>query len=67
MSGDRPPKAYLPEVVRSSANNNVHPRERALVGGYQGLMLVSCICDGSIGEYVANTIKGDENKVRERC
>jgi hypothetical protein len=49
-----------------AAYNNVHPLERALVGGYCKLMLNLCICNGSIGEDVANAIKGDEDKVRER-
>ncbi len=49
-----------------AAYNNVHPLERALVGGYCRLMLDSCISNSSKGEDVANTIKGDGDKVRER-
>ncbi len=49
-----------------AAYNNMHPCERALMGGYQGLLLDPCICNGSIGEDVANAIKGDRDKVRER-
>jgi hypothetical protein len=46
--------------------NNVYFHEKALVGGYQDLMLDSCICNGSIGEDIANAIKGGGDKVRER-
>jgi hypothetical protein len=48
-----------------TAYNNVHPLKGALVAGYRGLMLDSCVCNGSIGENVANAIKGDRDKVRE--
>ncbi len=41
-----------------AAYNNLHPLEGALVAGYRGIMLDSCVCDGSIGEDVANAIKG---------
>eukprot|EP00578_Thalassiosira_sp_NH16_P002080 CAMPEP_0181133622 /NCGR_PEP_ID=MMETSP1071-20121207/31625_1 /TAXON_ID=35127 /ORGANISM="Thalassiosira sp., Strain NH16" /LENGTH=345 /DNA_ID=CAMNT_0023220031 /DNA_START=298 /DNA_END=1335 /DNA_ORIENTATION=- len=34
--------------------------EGALVAGYRGLMLDSCICDGSLGEKVNNFLKGQE-------
>ena len=47
-----------------AAYNNIENLEKALVAGYRGLMLDSCICDGSIGEEVANFMKGDEDKVR---
>ncbi len=43
---------------------NVHPLKGALVAGYRGLMLDLCICNGSMGENVANAIKGDWDKVR---
>ncbi|KAL3809381.1 hypothetical protein ACHAXA_007457 [Cyclostephanos tholiformis] len=46
-----------------AAYNNIENLEKALVAGYRGLMLDSCICDGSIGEEVANFMKGDEDKV----
>lgn len=39
--------------------NNLKPLEEALVAGYRGLMLDSCICDGSIGEKIQNILKGD--------
>jgi hypothetical protein len=48
-----------------AAYNNIQTLEKALVAGYRGLMLDSCICDGSIGEDVANAIKGVGDKVRE--
>ena len=44
--------------------NNNRPLEEALVEGYRGLMLDSCMCDGSLGETVGNFLKGEENKVR---
>jgi hypothetical protein len=44
--------------------NNVHPLKKALVAQYCGLMLDSCVCNGSMGEDVANAIKGDWDKVR---
>ncbi len=47
------------------AYNNLHPLEGALVAGYHGIMLDSCMCNRSIGEDVANAIKGDGDKVRE--
>ena len=47
-----------------AAYNNIENLERALVAGYRGLMIDSCICDGSLGEEVANFVKGDGNKVR---
>lgn len=40
--------------------NNLRPLEEALVQGYRGLMLDSCICDGSLGEKVQNFLKGEE-------
>ena len=46
--------------------NNLKPLEEALVAGYRGLMLDSCICDGSIGEQVQNFLKG-EDTVRYFC
>ncbi len=48
-----------------AAYNNLHPLEGALVAGYRRIVLNSCVCNGSIGEDVANAIKGDEDKVRE--
>ncbi len=47
------------------AYNNLHPLEGALMVGYCGIMLDSCVCDGSSGEDVAKAIKGDRDKVRE--
>ena len=44
--------------------NNLEPLEQALVNGYRGLMLDSCICDGSLGETVQGFLKGEEDKVR---
>ena len=44
--------------------NNNKPLEAALVAGFRGLMLDSCICDGSIGETIQNWVKG-EDKVRD--
>ena len=44
--------------------NNLEPLEQALVSGYRGLMLDSCICDGSLGETVQGFLKGEEDKVR---
>lgn len=41
--------------------NNNRPLEEALVAGYRGLMLDSCICDGSIGEAIQNYLKGTSN------
>ena len=32
------------------------------MAGYRGLMLDSCICDGSIGETLQNLIKGEDDK-----
>jgi hypothetical protein len=50
-----------------AAYNNIESLEKALVAGYRGLMLDSCICDGtSIGQEAANIIKGDGDKVSER-
>ena len=43
------------------AYNNNKNMEEALVAGYRGLMLDSCICDGSIGEYVQQIFKGEDN------
>ena len=43
--------------------NNLKSMEGALVAGYRGLMLDSCICDGSIGETVQGILKGDGDKV----
>ena len=43
--------------------NNLKAMEGALVAGYRGLMLDSCICDGSIGETVQGILKGDGDKV----
>ena len=43
--------------------NNLEPLEQALVNGYRGLMLDSCICDGSLGETVQGFLKGEEDKV----
>ena len=43
--------------------NNLEPLEQALVSGYRGLMLDSCICDGSLGETVQGFLKGEEDKV----
>lgn len=40
--------------------NNDRPLEEALVGGYRGLMLDSCICDGSLGEKIGAIIKGED-------
>ena len=40
--------------------NNDGGLEGALVAGYRGLMLDSCICDGSLGEKVNNFLKGQE-------
>ena len=48
-----------------AAYNNIQTLEKALVAGYRGLMLDSCICDGSLGEDVADVIKGGGDKVRE--
>jgi len=39
--------------------NNNKRLEDALVAGYRGLMLDSCICDGSIGETLQNLWKGE--------
>ncbi len=47
------------------AYNNMHPLKEVLVAGYRGLMLNSCVCNVSVGEDVANAIKGDGDKVRE--
>ena len=43
------------------AYNNNKNMEEALVAGYRGLMLDSCICDGSIGEQVHQIFKGEDN------
>lgn len=40
--------------------NNNKNLESALVAGYRGLMLDSCICDGSIGEAIVNWYKGQD-------
>ena len=40
--------------------NNLRPLEEALVQGYRGLMLDSCICDGSLGEKIGAIIKGED-------
>jgi hypothetical protein len=44
--------------------NNVHPLEGALMAAYRGLMLDSCVCDGSMREDITNAIMGDWDKVR---
>lgn len=43
------------------AYNNNKNMEEALIAGYRGLMLDSCICDGSIGEYVQEIFNGEDN------
>ncbi|KAL7536716.1 hypothetical protein ACHAXR_007357 [Thalassiosira sp. AJA248-18] len=40
--------------------NNQKSLEKALVEGYRGLMLDSCICDGSLGETIQNWVKGED-------
>ncbi|KAL3779304.1 hypothetical protein ACHAW5_006470 [Stephanodiscus triporus] len=46
-----------------AAYNNIESLERALVAGYRGLMLDSCICDGtSIGQEAQNIIRGEGDK-----
>ena len=40
--------------------NNLASLEDALIAGYRGLMLDSCICDGSFGEKLQNYLKGEE-------
>jgi hypothetical protein len=40
------------------AYNHIDSLEKALVAGYRGLMIDSCICDGSLGEDVQNFIAG---------
>lgn len=40
--------------------NNNERLEDALVAGYRGLMLDSCICDGSIGEKIQGFLKGEQ-------
>ena len=42
--------------------NNLLGLEDALVKGYRGLMLDSCICDGSLGETLQGFIKGEDDK-----
>ena len=42
------------------AHNNNKGLEEALVAGFRGLMLDSCICDGSIGETIQNLWKGED-------
>lgn len=42
------------------AYNQLGSLEKALVAGYRGLMIDSCICDGSIGEDIQNFIAGKE-------
>jgi len=44
-----------------AAYNNLKPLEEALIAGYRGLMLDSCICDGSIGEKITNYFNGEGN------
>lgn len=44
-----------------AAYNNVRPLEDALVAGYRGLMLDSCICEGNVGEKIANFFKGEDD------
>ena len=44
------------------AYNNNEAMEWALVAGYRGLMLDSCVCDGSIGEQIQSFWKGETNK-----
>ena len=39
--------------------NNIDSLKKALVSGYRGLMLDSCICDGSIGEDAQSFIAGE--------
>lgn len=61
--------AMVHNAMSSSKNlfagyNNLEPLEQALVNGYRGLMLDSCICDGSLGETVQGFLKGEEDKVR---
>ena len=40
------------------AYNHIDSLEKSLVAGYRGLMIDSCICDGSLGEDVQNFIAG---------
>lgn len=38
------------------AANNKQPLEQALVAGYRGLMLDSCLCDGGLKKYLQDEI-----------
>lgn len=40
-----------------AASNNL-PLEEALVAGYRGLMLESCLCDGLLGSYLLKENEG---------
>lgn len=40
--------------------NNERSLEAALVAGFRGLMLDSCMCDGSLGETIQNFVKGED-------